>query len=525
VFKIITNGGKQDRMLLATDLLKRRLQLIEDARSRDPLIDDPTPTLSDIEKTHILFMNAHFKPYVAIGYEYQKQTAASGNLSLDSDVTFNIQQYGDFISDIVAHATLSAPTFAKASGNDTEKPSGRWCHYPGLRVFSEVKFTVNGNPLDSYTSNAAALYNHLFIPKDKRDSWDRCVGQSKDLDGYLAQVTTDSSEDWSDSTLQSHNIRLNVGNGYQTYKGSGSVDALDMWIPLLLWFNIDPRLAVPSVAIPHGQRFLTMKLATQDKMFYLNPHGNSDGAATYSADITVSTLEIYVNNIFVNPDVHDIYIKRIGFTLIRVHREQSYDLTKAEDNKLLNNMQWPIEYLSVGFRVKSYQSTAADNDKWHTFHYYDTATFDLNGVAMYDYSGALRAPSHASAAKINAVKPRRLVTNMSLEAQSVPLFNNIHSMFFDSYMSYKWGPDKIISPNTPGVLFFNFALYPGNYQPSGHVNVSRAREFYLKYTSNKESDGSTDVISSSRTCQMVVWASAINFLLISDGSAVLRYST
>ncbi len=32
-------------------------------------VPDPTPTLVDIERTHILFINAHFKPFAAIGYE------------------------------------------------------------------------------------------------------------------------------------------------------------------------------------------------------------------------------------------------------------------------------------------------------------------------------------------------------------------------------------------------------------------------------------------------------------------------
>jgi hypothetical protein len=30
----------------------------------------------------------------------------------------------------------------------------------------------------------------------------------------------------------------------------------------------------------------------------------------------------------------------------------------------------------------------------------------------------------------------------------------------------------------------NFCLYPGTYQPSGHINVSRAREFYLQFVSS-----------------------------------------
>ena len=50
-------------MLMASDLLRTRLDSITAARKGNPAIADPTPTLLDIEKTHILFTNAHFKPF------------------------------------------------------------------------------------------------------------------------------------------------------------------------------------------------------------------------------------------------------------------------------------------------------------------------------------------------------------------------------------------------------------------------------------------------------------------------------
>ena len=57
IFQLITNDGKQDRMLLATQLLNQRLLEIERARASDPKIRDPTPTLADIERTHIVFVS------------------------------------------------------------------------------------------------------------------------------------------------------------------------------------------------------------------------------------------------------------------------------------------------------------------------------------------------------------------------------------------------------------------------------------------------------------------------------------
>jgi hypothetical protein len=74
IFTIITNDGKQDRMLMATALLHDRLASIHGAKlmanratyGSSILSDDVRnlPSLLDIEKTHILFTNAHFKPYI-----------------------------------------------------------------------------------------------------------------------------------------------------------------------------------------------------------------------------------------------------------------------------------------------------------------------------------------------------------------------------------------------------------------------------------------------------------------------------
>ncbi len=95
IFQIITNDGKQDRMLMATALLHDRLDKIwRVKKALNPgLKDDDVqvlPSLIDIEKTHILFTNAHFKPFAAIGYEYNKVRPTSGTPSLGQVLQFSI---------------------------------------------------------------------------------------------------------------------------------------------------------------------------------------------------------------------------------------------------------------------------------------------------------------------------------------------------------------------------------------------------------------------------------------------------
>lgn len=66
VFKLIANDGKADRMIMATKLLNQRIKDVMCARRRAGKADI-TPTLVDLERTHILYVNAHFKPFAAIG--------------------------------------------------------------------------------------------------------------------------------------------------------------------------------------------------------------------------------------------------------------------------------------------------------------------------------------------------------------------------------------------------------------------------------------------------------------------------
>jgi hypothetical protein len=111
----------------------------------------------------------------------------------------------------------------------------------------------------------------------------------------------------------------------------------------------------------------------------------------------------------------------------------------------------------------------------------------------------------------------KTLDTLNISAHGIDIYANFPQKFFNAYTSYHYGGPNINTPLDRGLCFIPFCLYPGTYQPSGHINVSRAREFYINYTSS--------VISTNTEGTLVVIASAINFLLISDGSAVLRYST
>jgi hypothetical protein len=632
VFQLLTNDGRLDRMLLATDLLNFRIKQIMSAR-RAARMKDIIPTLADIEKTHILFINAHYKPFAAIGYEYNR-VRPTGAAGWSSDIVFTIPQFGDFFNDMVvrtrigagyssAQTTPAKGTAAFPADAATSAAAGpyyaiadpfgqpltisaavsfsnfvRYVEYPGNRLFSRVSFDVNGNPLDDYDSNVAVMRNKFYTSANKRIVYDRLCGQEVPVDGYSglsmalvtdqdsantpqAVITRDSTgspqSNQSVSLFQGATIGaitggqptvlgqvatfpltaastqydvsrklLRIVNGPQTPKPVQS--ALEIWNKLLFWFNDDVRLSIPSVSLPYGQRNIHIHYCTMNDIIRESPgiylERVDDNIATPGVTTTrritytpiyqpgtlvgfaLGDVELYINNIFVNPEIHDIFIQRIGFSLIRVYRTHNASITAPGDSDvLLSQLKWPVEYMMIGMRPKWNNNTNNVN-LWRDWHRM-TKMLDVTNPQYSCAQAPIATTSAVTAVTGSLISrpgneqywiPVPTINKMGLVVHGVVMYDkDFQDKFYADYMPYNYGGDAIVSSTDPGALLMNFSLFPRSYQPSGHLNFSRARESYLSWNST--------YISSASGCDLIVIASAINFLLISDGSAMLRYTT
>lgn len=514
IFALINNDGRQDQLLMATESLSRRIAAIKEARKNMP---NPLPTLRDIEKTHVIFMNASYKPFAAMNYEYNKVVA---NPQFGSKVQFALPHFGDFFSDMVVHVKIAAPTVS-FTGTPVNAQADcalyRWCDFPGERLFQHVSFDVGGNPLDEYYPETYVMHRQFCLGENKKLGWYKNMGQELPVDAVY-KYHDDTQQP---SAPKGARAAFKYLDGHQTYKRQHQ--DLELLIPLLFWFNTDPRLAIPAVAIPIGQRYVSIQLASQQQMLraIINPGAlsTSNLSAPVLSTPTFTNFDLYTNNIFIQPDIHEIFIKRVGFSLIRVHKRHTTNVNKAKDNIHLQMITWPVETFYFGIRptanittntnvtaVNSQASVIDPNmSDWHKFaRVTNTSVSQADGV------------TGASTGYILS-KQASHVQQVTVTAHGIALFNNLPSKFFNSYVPYTYGGWNINTPSDDGLYMVNFALYPGTYQPSGHINLSRAREFYLEYTS--------DFIQSDRTGDLIINAVCINFLVITEGSASLRYAT
>lgn len=649
-FKILTNDGKADSILMAPEILKERIcRLIEYRENQNASLPpnqqvNPLPSVKDIEFTHVILFRTAFKPFVPIGYDYQRVLASCGNPALDSSVMFDIPQYGEFLTDTVFNIKLSTTSCAAAAipaalsdnvgpaqtattstaatitlpdGNTLQSlenrtlngqsvltvrrliyqrfvdPEGNalafsssladrvaYCEYPGERIIRTVSFEINGNPLDDYDMMSHVWFRRFRLLSHKKLAYDRNHGQEVPVransllvkDGLRSQVT--------------------FLNGPQTPKLVQP--ELNLWIRCMLWFSVKNNNAFISASVPSGQRYISVNLSAATQLVVRKPACYQEAvlittnfigtsvvtavagtwtlvAATHHAGLalvtsgngpvsetyetlrygvltngtmsvpTVTAFNMYVNNIFTIPEIHDIYVARIGFSMVRIHRKQVVPLTSTTIEQVLNQFKYPVEFFYLGLRPVANESGSFHHEDWdkmckRTRSLVSSATSLVNlhsvarsaspwaiqsgRVVVSDIDGedtltALLTASASSTAVV--VSDQRGIDKLKIEAQSVTLYQELDSSFFSSYVIETYSPSALVSSEDPGALFVNFCMNPYDDQPSGHLNVSRAREFFINVT--------TSVVDSSNVANIHAEAQCINFLLVADGSAILRYTT
>lgn len=202
---------------------------------------------------------------------------------------------GDFFHDIAFHCILSQPTLTSTATHNSDAPAMRWCAWPAERLLKKVQQEVNGNPLDEYTLHATVTHREYRVAPNKLAAWKRCVGQEDAQQGYVRQA------DWAYSGAAAPTFRsgADIFNGNQTPTAQ-KTGSLELFVPLLFWYNKDIRLAVPSVAIPYGQRYINIELAPQAELVDVVPRGAATWALPQGSlgSVTLSSVELYIESTY-----------------------------------------------------------------------------------------------------------------------------------------------------------------------------------------------------------------------------------
>lgn len=253
----------------------------------------------------------------------------------------------------------------------------------------------------------------------------------------------------------------------------------------------------------YGMRFIRVLLADPTQLFEASP------AALGYITPNIGTSDLYINNIFVNPEIHDIFIKRVGFQLIRVHLTERVIVNENREQVRLDQLKFPMEVMYVGARPRS-NATSLEN--WYRF---GTVT-DVPISYPVSVPNATPPPLHQLAFNDAIWKVETpTLESIVLETKGVQLYRQNPVAFYNQYLPYVTS-DTVTSPDSDTMYMLLFCMYPGAYQPSGHINLSRSRELFIDYVAPS--------ITALAPCELVVIATCINFVIVGYGTLVLRYS-
>ena len=446
-------------------------------------------TYEDIRATHSFFLNRTFKPLVSVAYGYSTSSITPLPL-FGSSTRIKVPIYGDFLADQALHITCSELT-AKNKDNRV-----RWFDFIGHRIIKEVRLVMDGVILDRYGTEEMEMYYRFHVSKNQQAGWQRCVGQETSRVGIFLQ----------DPANQMVRERKNIYDGYQTQKRSH--DELDLYIPLLFWYNLDPAFALSNWNITYDKFFVEIDFADMEDCIAVIDYVG-DGGKYVPPKITV--CELVSNHVYTTPEVAELFKHKTQFSIMRVHRRVERILNKPYDNVNISDIKFAVENLYIRFRPTANESDPNRAELWR-----------VNDVSTYKeikYASIIQTAGITSLAytPVYYYQTSPAVDAISVISNGSTIFDSNAGVFYNAYIPLRFGGEKIMTPSDEGAYLMTFSLFPGDSQPSGYLNFSQSREQYLGYSSS--------YIDTKHPVTAVICATCINFLIMSSGSLSLRYST
>lgn len=446
-------------------------------------------TYDDVRKTHAFFINTTYKPLVSVAYGYSSVSVTPLPL-FGSSVRLKVPIFGDFLADQAIQIKVSKLT---AEHKDNKI---RWYDFIGHRMIKNISLVVDGVVLDQYGREELEMYYRFHVNDSQKKGWMRCVGQETPFVGTFLQ----------DPTNQTVRERKYMYTGYQTPKQSH--EELNLYIPLIFWYNLDPAFALSNWNLTYDKVFIDIEFAHINECVSVIDYAGDGGKFIQPSFINCNLVS---NHVYTTPEVAELFKHRTQFSIIRVHKRVERILNNNFAQVNISDIKFAVENLYIHFRPMANEMGMNSAETWR-----------LNDVSTYrevKYASIISVSGTTSLAvtPVYYYECKPSVESVSLISNGSKIYDSNPGLFYNSYIPLRYGGDRIATPHEEGAYLMTFSLFPGEAQPSGYLNFSQSRDQYIVYNSS--------YIDIDHTVTMTVCATCINFLVMGPGTLSLRYAT
>lgn len=383
-------------------------------------------------------------------------TTPTLNNNLENNIIASFPRTGDLIQQVYLEIYLpilnNTPPLTPASN--------RYCYGVGNAIIKKAIITIGGQIIDRHYGDWMDIWTELSIPAAKRNGYDDMVGNH--LDGTYA-----------------------TDNGIRVY------------VPLQFWFNRNPGLALPLIALQYHEVQLQI---------YLNPLSSLINYGTFSSNPQPFYFKLYADYIFLDTDErrkfsqmsHEYLIEQLQFTGDQNVESNIYSKTfNLYFNHPVKELIWVhrkngnlIPIAANGYNPHFNFSLFTNGVNQHTDSFIN-GKLQLNSQDRFEirYADYFR--------KVQNIEHHTQVPRTLRELITNPVYTNYATGYRDQF-----------------IYTYSFAYNPEEHQPSGTCNFSRIDKavMILNYPGTQDN------------CSFKIFAVNYNVLRIMAGMGGLAYS-
>lgn len=422
----------------------------------------------------ITFFKVIYRRHTNFSMESIEQTF-NGSADWGKKVTCTVSRNGDLIHRAYLRVQLPDVTIQPNT-------AFRWLNWVGHVMIKTIELEIGGQRIDKHYGDWLHIWNELTQSAGHQLGYANMVGNIPSL--VQPYVNSSSSN---------------------TVKLDGEI----LYIPLEFWFNRNPGLALPLIALQYHEVKINLELRNANECFWTN---SVSGGVVSTAYNTIDTTKVsvpslgqcslFVDYIYLDTDErrrfaqvsHEYLIEQLQFT--------GDESTSNTNNKVKLNFNHPCKELiwvvQPDANVTDANTSAVYGKQW--FNYSDALDYtyvsstDASGgafansnVSLVEPSGERNAgsmPGVAAGGANNVYVPvsfengKNPVKLCKLQLNGHDRFSERDGRYFNLVQSYQH------HENVPsvGINVYSFALKPEEHQPSGTCNFSRIDNATLQLT-------------------------------------------
>jgi hypothetical protein len=299
----------------------------------------------------ITFWKVTYRRYTNFAIESIEQTF-NGQADFGRRVTCVISRNGDLAYRTYLQITL--PEINQYMGNSTSIALGnqsvyaRWLDFPGEQIIAQVEVEIGGQRIDRQYGDWMHIWNQLTMTSEQERAYFKMVGNT-------TQMTFITDPSFSDVDGPCDSIAPR-----QVCAPRNALPETTLYVPFQFWFNNNPGLALPLIALQYHEVKINLDLRPIDECLWAvttlscnnngsNPNSQLSIGATVAATIAYNqslvAASLYVDYVFLDTDERRRFAQNPHEYLITQLQFTGDESVGSSSNKIKLNFNHPVKEL------------------------------------------------------------------------------------------------------------------------------------------------------------------------------------